>query len=176
MTESDIRIKLKDRDYTLVIGEFDDNIEIEDLLKTDLKNIIGELVTYPVIMNRFGVMLASADSQVTEAKFNLEVYEARFKDKKRKKIESEGGKKLSVDELNSLVLLDVKYQVFYKKYINIQKTRDVINSIYWAAKDKSSKLEKLSLNLTIEDFAPDRVEEALSSTLFKVRKRKNLIN
>jgi hypothetical protein len=60
-----------------------------------------------------------------------------------------------------------------RKYIDAQKVRDYLNSAFWSAKDKSAKLDKLSL--TIQDGElPDEVLERRVNGI-KVKKVKKTI-
>jgi len=60
-------IQVKDKSYKLLFDNFDEDMEVDSLLKIDYSNLIGELITFPVIVNRFGNLLAEAESQVSEA-------------------------------------------------------------------------------------------------------------
>ena len=37
--------------YKLLFDDFDEEVDIDSLLKIDYSNLIGELVTFPVILN-----------------------------------------------------------------------------------------------------------------------------
>lgn len=148
----------------LTIKMFDDEIDVETLLKIDYSNLTAELITFPVIVNRFGLLLADMESKVSEAKLNLEIYEAKKKEDIRRALtEQEEDKKgniktikPTIDEINSGLIKDKVYQVHKKLVFKAQKERDYINSIFWASKNKMTILEKLSTNVKAGD-----VEEAL---------------
>lgn len=143
----------------IVYEEFDEKVDLDSLLKIDYSNLMGEIITFPIIVNRFGLLLADAESAVAEAKLTLEVYEAKAKERfKVQLIGENGGKNPTIDALNSAVIQDKGYQQMKRKYIEAQKVRDYLNSAFWSAKDKSAKLDKLSL--TIQDGElPDEVLE-----------------
>ena len=158
----------------IVYEEFDEKVDLDSLLKIDYSNLMGEIITFPIIVNRFGLLLADAESAVAEAKLTLEIYEAKAKERFRVKLIGEnGGKNPTVDALNSAVIQDKGYQQMKRKYIDAQKVRDYLNSAFWSAKDKSAKLEKLSL--TIQDGElPDEVLERRVNGI-KVKKVKKTI-
>ena len=143
----------------IVYEEFDEKVDLDSLLKIDYSNLMGEIITFPIIVNRFGLLLADAESAVAEAKLTLEVYEAKAKERfKVQLIGENGGKNPTIDALNSAVIQDKGYQQMKRKYIEAQKVRDYLNSAFWSATDKSAKLDKLSL--TIQDGElPDEVLE-----------------
>ena len=158
----------------IVYEEFDEKVDLDSLLKIDYSNLMGEIITFPIIVNRFGLLLADAESAVAEARLKLEIYEAKAKERFRVKLIGEnGGKNPTVDALNSAVIQDKGYQQMKRKYIDAQKVRDYLNSAFWSAKDKSAKLDKLSL--TIQDGElPDEVLERRVNGI-KVKKVKKTI-
>ena len=167
-------ITIGEKTYKLVSKPFDEDIDIDDLLKIDYSNLVGEIVTFPVIVNRFGQMLAEAESQLSEAKLNLEVLEAKTKERLRVNMTSESGKAPTVDALNNAVLQEKSYQAMRLRYIDMQKTRDYLNSIFWTAKDKSNKLDKLSTTIQGGDIDDAMIEGKVNNVI--VKRTKKLIN
>ena len=166
-------IQIGENTYQLRFDEFDEEIDIDALLRIDYTNLIGEMVTFPVIVNRFGNMLAEAESKVAEVKLNIDILEAKLKERLRIELsEANGGKNPTVDALNNSILLDKAYQVMRKKYVETQKQRDYINSIFWSCKDKSDKISILvkSSDITMNT---DLSEAKINNVL--VKKRENLI-
>lgn len=166
-------IQIGENTYQLRFDEFDEEMDIDALLRIDYTNLIGEMVTFPVIVNRFGNMLAEAESKVAEVKLNIDILEAKLKERLRIKLsEANGGKNPTVDALNNSILLDKAYQVMRKKYVETQKQRDYINSIFWSCKDKSDKISILvkSSDITMNT---DLSEAKINNVL--VKKRENLI-
>lgn len=158
--------------YTLLIEAFDDEVEIDDLLQIDYSNLIGEMVTFPVIVNRIGIMLAEAESKVSECKLNLEVFEAKTKEKIRTEVISEGGKAPTVEALNNAVIQNGAYQAMRRSLITAQKMRDYLNSVFWSSKDKSDKISCLMRNYEISENT-ELSEQRLNGILIK--KKRDLI-
>lgn len=154
-------IQIGGNTYKLIFDNFDEDVDIDSLLKIDYSNLIGELVTFPVILNRFGILLAEAESQVAETKLNMDVYEAKTKERLRIELaEQNNGKAPTVEALNNAVVSNKAYQAMKRKYIEVVKTRDYINSIFWAVKDKSDKISSLlkQSEITLEtDVMPERI-------------------
>ena len=165
-------ITVGDTTYKLLFDDFDEDMDIDSLLKIDYSNIIGELITFPVIVNRFGNLLAEAESKVSETKLNLEVFEAKTKERLRVELaEANGGKNPTVEALNNALLMNNAYQVMRKRLIEVQKTRDYINSIFWSAKDKTSKIEKLSLTVQNSEIPDEVIEGRVNNVLVKKTKK-----
>lgn len=165
-------INIGNKSYTLLVNQFDEDIEIEDLLKIDLSNLIGEIVTFPVIVNRFGMMVADAESYIAEAKLNLEIQESKIKERIRD--EWEGAKAPTIDQLNNLLIEDKNYQKFKRAHIEAIKTKDYLNSVFWSLKDKSAKLDKLSMGINPGDISDGVLEGKINN--IKIKQSKNLIN
>ena len=166
-------IKIGDRTYTMVIKPFDDEVDIDELLRINYSNLIGEIVTFPVVVNRIGIMLAEAESAVSEKKLNLDVFEAKTKERLRTEITEVNGKAPTVEALNNAVLQEPAYQAMRKGVINAQKTRDYLNSVFWSAKDKSAKLDKLSLTIQPGDIPDEVIEGRVNNVI--LRRSKKLI-
>ena len=161
-------IQIGDKTYKLLFDDFDEDVDIDSLLKIDYSNLIGEMTTFPVILNRFGILLAEAESQVAETKLNMDVYEAKTKEKLRVELaEQNNGKAPTVEALNNAVVSNKAYQAMKRKYIEVVKTRDYINSIFWAVKDKSEKINKLSLSIQPGDLSDSIIEGKVNSVLIK---------
>lgn len=165
-------IQIRGNTYKLIFDNFDEDVDIDSLLKIDYSNLIGELVTFPVILNRFGILLAEAESQVAETKLNMDVYEAKTKERLRIELaEQNNGKAPTVEALNNAVVSNNAYQAMKRKYIEVVKTRDYINSIFWAVKDKSEKLNKLSLSIQPGDLSDSVIEGRVNNVLVKKTKK-----
>lgn len=164
-------ITIGNQTYVLKFDEFDEDVDVDSLLKIDYSNLIGEMITFPVIVNRFGQLLAEAENQVALAKLNLEVTEAKLKESLRIKLADRNGKAPSVDAVNTAVLLEKGYQAMRRSYLEKQKTRDYMNSIFWSAKDKSEKLDKLSLTVQQGDIADSVIEGRVNNVLIKRTKK-----
>lgn len=168
-------ISVGNKQYVLSIKEFGDeeDVDIDDFLKIDYSNIIGEIITFPIILNRLGILLADTEARVAEKKMSLEIMEAKLSEKYRNELFEDNKKKPTVDEVKNAVILDKIYQGFRKSYIEAIKNKDYVNSIYWGAKDKSGKLDKLSTSIS-GDVSDYLIEGKVNS--IKISRKGNLIN
>ena len=169
-------INIGDATYTLKFDEFDEEVDIDSLLRIDYSNLLGEMVTFPTIVAKLGNMLAEAESQVNEKKLNLDVQEAKLKEEfKIKLAEQNNGKNPTIDALNAAVILDKRYQAFKKSLINAQKTRDYMLTAYLAAKDKSEKINKVFFQAKPGDVPEEIIESRVNSTVIKKSRGSKLI-
>ena len=58
-----------------------------------------------------------------------------------------------------------------KRYIESQKMRDYMSSLFWSAKDKSAKLDKLSLTIQQGDITDAMIEGKVNSVIVKRTKK-----
>lgn len=169
-------INIGDSTYTLRFDEFDEEVDIDSLLRIDYSNLLGEMVTFPTIVAKLGNMLAEAESQVNEKKLNLDVQEAKLKEELKIKLsEQNNGKNPTIDALNAAVILDKRYQAFKKSLINAQKTRDYMLTAYLAAKDKSEKINKVFFQAKPGDVPEEIIESRVNNTVIKRARGNKLI-
>ena len=162
--------------YRFSIETFDEDIDIDSLLKIDYSNLMGEICTFPLIVNRFGILLAECENKVSEIKINVDIFEAKLKEKLRLSLaEQNGGKTPTVDMLNTAVILDKGYQAIQRTLVTAKKNRDYMLTMYLAAKDKSEKLNKLSMSIQPGDVTDNILEGEINGIVIKKNKRK-LIN
>lgn len=121
----------------------DEEIDIEELLRTDISNLPAEIVTSPVILHRFGGLLALAEERVNLAKLKIEVHEGAIADVIRKKFFEDKGKAATNEHVNKSISKDKIYQTLKKNYFSRIKERDILNSAYWALKAKDQKINDL---------------------------------
>lgn len=165
-------VNIAGKQYALHVGEFDEDFQVEDFLKIDYSNLVGELITFPIIENRIGLMLADAESKVSEVKLNRDIMEAKLKEKYAVSLTDEnGGKRPTVDAINSAVLQDKGFQIILKKKIEAEKVRDYIFSLFTACRSKSGKLEKLSLTIQNQEIPPELLEGKVNGIVIKKAKR-----
>lgn len=165
-------VNIGEKTYKLIFDEFEDGVDVDSLLKIDYSNLIGEIVTFPIIVNKFGLLLADAESKVAETKLNIDVYESKAKERLKLRLQEENnGKNPTVDALNSAVLQDKGFQALKKKLIEVSKTRDYINSIFWSCKDKSEKLNKLSLTVQNIEIPYEIIQNKINNIVLKKTKR-----
>ena len=172
MAEREMVFNIGDKVIKFQVGEFDD-IDIDKILKIDYSNLLGELVTFPVVVNRFGLLAADMDNEFQQAKLELSIYEAKRKNELREELETsdEKGKvkRPTVDEVESALTVDKVWAVKKKKMNRIMKEKEYMYSIYQSARDKSNKLDKLSMTLKSGDMTEHMIQTQLNNVYFKIK-------
>lgn len=174
-----ITVNFGEKIISLTLTSFDTDIDMDDILRIDYSNILGEVLTFPVIVNRIGVLRAEMENAVSEQKMEVEVYGAKLsemfrKNKSKSETDSGGNKKVkapTIQELENLVLLDEGYQLKRKRLFKVTKDYQFLDSLYWAAKDKSKKLDFCSNSLKPEDFENDIVSGTINGVKIKIHEK-----
>ncbi len=146
------KVKVNDVNYNIISEDLNEDVDIDKILKIDLSNIIGEMVNFPSIVNKLGIMVAAKEREISELKLTIDILDAQLKDELRSNHEAGGLKAPTVEQLNNYVIQDTK-MLENKIYLaKITEERDVLQSTMWCARDKSSKIDKMSLSLMSDDI------------------------
>lgn len=174
-------IQLKDK---VIVLSYDDNllklIDIDDILKIDYANIVGEVLTFTVILNRVGLLLSEADNCLDMCKFELQIEKDSF-DKEKSILERRAYIELkktmnapTLSQINGEVLGYPEYESMADKLknkqlelIKAQKDRNNINTLYWSAKSKDEKLNHISTLFKPVDFEKELVEGKINNIYIK---------
>ena len=174
-----ITVELKNKIVVLSIEEFDLDCDMDEFTKIHHYNIMGELITCQIALNRIGVLLAEYEQILSESKLDFEIFYAQFKEEQRKKLEfptsdSKGNAKINkptLDEVESSVIRLPQYKAKKLRLITLEKNRDVIKSFYWSVQGKTRLLENISSKLKQEEFENEIIEEKINGILIKSVKK-----
>lgn len=137
----------------VTIGDLEKQIDADALTKIDMNNLVGEIITTPVLVNRWGNIQADIEYQLQVEKLDFDVWCSKEKETLRIKLGEASSKKPTISEVDdSLVVLE-DYSEKKKRIFKLEKTFSIVKSVYWALKDKSDKLNKLSLTLQRDDLS-----------------------
>ncbi len=160
----------------LKLPSFDAEVNVDDIMKIDYSNIIGELITFPVILNRIGLLRAEMEEIAKNKKFEAQVYEAQLKQHYRNKGITRTGegerKKPTISEVEEAVLMDKGYQVVMRNLYNTEKGFTQVENLFWSAKDKSAKLDAITNKLNPEEFEKEIIEGQVNGIMIKIKKSK----
>lgn len=163
-----ITIELKSKVAVLNILPFDTDINVDDILKIDYSNLVGEILTFPVIMNRIMNLKAEMQNIVKEAKVDLEVYESELSEKKRQSL-SATNTKVTIKEVENAVRMDKSFIAKQKAYFAKEMNLEYLDALYWSSQSKSKLLEKISDKIRPDDFAGELLEEVINGVAIKYK-------
>ena len=167
----ELRFTMGDNVVQFRLDDFDDNMDLDKLLKIDYSNLMAELITFPVVVNRLGLLAAEMDSIVQETKLDLSIYEAKAKERIRNAFESDPDKKrYTIAEVDDALLMDKIWKKKKQTFNRVTKEKEYMYTIYQSAKDKSNKLDKLSMTLRQGDMDEQILQSQLNKVYFKIKK------
>lgn len=175
--ENRVYIELPNSMVELTLGQFDTDIDTDELCQIHYHNLMGEILTSSLLLNRIGNTKAEFENLLAESKLDFDIQSAHIKEKKRKELtfetlDSKGQPKISkptVDEVENAYLMSIEYKVMKQKIFKSQKNLAYIDSLYWSIKSKDEKIIKLSEKLRPEEFEKDLVEERINGVMIKLK-------
>lgn len=179
------KLVLGDRDISITFTDFEESVDIEDICKIHYDNLYADVITMPAVLNRLGELRASAESIHLESKVEREIKEASLKKTWRREATNNGGKftitdeegvmesvKLTEKSLEENVLLDKGWQILKNNEISNYTMYQKLDSIYWAANAKNSKLNNLLPKVIPEDWEKEIIEGTINGIKIKAYKEK----
>jgi len=138
-----VRISLGDKDIVLQYEDLDINIDVDNYLKVDYGNLMGDIITFPVFFSQLAHLRGEAETNASIKKMELDIYEAKQRGYYRKKLFADNQKKPSIQEVEDAVMIDPGYSQKRKKQINADRDFHYLDALYWSAKSKDGKLNKI---------------------------------
>lgn len=130
----------------------EDEVDPDKITKIDINNLVAEIITTPVLVNRWGNILADVESDEKKMKLKLDIFCAKQKEAIRIELQEKSAKKPTIGEVDDTLIQKKAYQIMKNKHIEAERMSQIVTSIFWAVKDKSDKLNKLSLTIQKEDI------------------------
>lgn len=168
-----IVIHLGGKPVELKMKDFDDSVDVDELLKIDYSNLYGEAVTIAPLMNHVGVLKAEAERVYATKKMELDFLEAELKQRFRKNA-TEASQKITESGLIEMVEIDHGFKVCKKNMITSNYQLGVIDSIYWAVSAKNKKLDNLVKGVTPEELYQELQEGVINN--IAIKKHKSIVD
>ncbi len=173
--EKTIKIPLEDKIVTLTVDDGDGHLDTEDILRIDYSNIIGEMLTFPVIVNRIGILKSQMEASLREKKFEVDIYKANLAENLRKSLSKKdigaGGltkiKAPVKDSVDNAVTLDVGYQAKMRELFRVERNSQYVESLYWAVKSKDDKLRAIGGHIVPKEFEKEIVDGVINGIKIK---------
>lgn len=169
-TTEDIVIELKNKNIVLKIYEFSNEIEVDEILKIDYNNMLGEILTFTVLFNRIANLKAEMEHIVSTSKFDLESLEAQLHEEYKKKLLKDG-EKATEKSLEMNIIRDPRYIIKKKNHLERIKHLAYLDSLYWSAQNKSALLRSISDKMKPEEFEGEIVEGIINGIMIKSVKK-----
>jgi len=152
---------------------FDGDIDVDSILKIDYSNILGEILTFPVLFNRIANLRAEMQSIVSMAKLDFDLFEAQLTEEHQKKLNAdrEGARKATIKDIETAVFRDKRYILKKRDFFAKEKSLAYLEALYWSAQSKDTKLNRLSDKLRPEEFERDIIEDTINGVQIKLKKK-----
>lgn len=171
MDKEKITIPLKgNKIAVLTIHSFNGEIDVEQLVQIDYANLMGEILTFPVVFNRIANLRAEANNLLGRSKFDMEVFEAQLYEEYRKSLSTRMEKKPTREDIKSSVVMDSRYRLKQYEVIENQKYFDYCDALYWSAQSKDTKLNRLIERMRPEEFENEILEETINGISIKIKR------
>lgn len=171
MQEQENVIHLGKKMIKLVSQELPNSIDVDELTRIDYSNLFGETITIPVAVQKFGLLMSTAEQEYEKIKLQAKIWEADFAKTTRKNWKS-SEEKFTEKKLEEVVFSDPKYKAEQYKVIEAKKNLDFVKNIFFAIKDKSDKLNVLMKGINPEDYENEITEGIVNTYLIKINKKK----
>lgn len=171
-------IHLRNKTVSLLIKDFGDApVDTEELLQVDMNNLIGDIITFPVLFNRISTIKAEMEDLLRETQLDFDIFEAQLRNEYRKSLIVETvtikGSKLEYpteQEIKDAVSVDNRFKLRKMRLNNVKKEVDIVDGLYWSAKSKDKKLEVISAKIKPEDFEKEILEGTINSVMIRTYK------
>lgn len=179
MAQETTYLHLKGKTISFLVKDFGDSaIDTEELLQVDINNVIGDIITFPVLFNRIGIIKAEIDNLLREIQLDFDVFQAQKRQELRKSLvhQMEDGKGKpktkypTIDEVEDALMRSPEYKVKRTALNAVKKEVDIIDALYWSAKSKDKKLDAISAKIKPEEFEKEIIEGTINSVLIRTHK------
>lgn len=146
-------------------------IDVEDLLSIHYGNIIGEVLTFPVALNRIATLKVEAENFYKMEEFDLKVFQSQKETDIRKSLIAKGVTKPTSLQIENNLYQDKEFLAKSRSVIQTHKYMRHLEELHWSMVSKDRKLDKLSDKLQSSDLDKEIMEGALNGVLIKFSKK-----
>lgn len=169
--EERIVIEWGDKMVSLQVHNFSTDVDVEDILKIDYSNLLGEILTWPVLYNRIANLKAEIDHEVRIQKFDFEIFEANLREEVRRKLSGLKTGRVTLDEIDTEVKMNINYRSLQEQIFKRQKDAQILDNLYWSAQSKTQLLQRLSEKIRPEEFNGELLSDVVNGVLIKTHNK-----
>jgi len=170
-----IQVNWGDSVINIHLGKLDLDMDVDELTKIHYHNLVGEMLTVSVLLNRVGVIRADCEDAAKRAKAHYDYKIADSREAIAQSLveyteDSKGQRKASKPTVAAIDAAISKDPALYSlKKIQLSKERDFahMDNLYWSIKSKDGKINAMYHSLKPEDHEQYLVEEVINGMLIK---------
>lgn len=172
MTEDQLIFEYGGKMVVLEAQPFSEDMlmDLDTLLAIDYNNILGEILTFPVIFNRIALIKAAINKLYENKVDRVKAVKADLFLSFKKKYEK-GQLKATDSLLNAEVNASSELAEARAERREAKYSLDYIDSVYWSAKVKSDLLSKISDKVRPDEFEKELIEDTLNGVMIKIREK-----
>jgi hypothetical protein len=142
------------------------DFEIDEIIKIDINNLLGEYLTAPVLFNTIANLRSQAMRIVNEKNLQLKIVKREvFMD-----IFKHTTPKPANTVIEAMVECSADFINASKELIEAEQNASMMDNLYWAIKEKCNKLDNLYHKILPEEFNKDIMEGQVNNILIKIKK------
>lgn len=146
------------------------DFDIDEIIKIDVNNLMGEYLTAPVLFNTLANLRTMTMERVGQKSLQLKLARRQaFLD-----IINSSSKKPANATIDAMVESSDIFIEASTELIEAEKNNSMMDNLYWAMKEKCQKLDNLFHKINPEEFSKDIMEGQVNNILIKIKK--SLIN
>lgn len=149
--------------FDIDLFENQETIDLNVLLRIDYNNILAEKITFPIVITRFGTLLAEVERELRQEELNYSIWKGKQKAKIREKWDNDKerpvvrGAKYTKDEVEDELRQTKAYRRKKELLNKLEFEKDTYNTLYWGAKEKLDRLN--NIDYPIEAKKASKVKE-----------------
>jgi len=171
-------VNFGEESFTLILQDRGNEIDVDETLQVDYNNIVGDIITFPVIFNRVHLMKIEAEDYFRKVELSYNILEASKRESYRKSLRriEKGPRSEKVvapteTQVKDAVLMDEEVKESFKNLLETRKNRDIMDALYMSAKSKDGKLNTVSMKISPDEFSKDLLEDSINGVLIKKNKK-----
>ncbi len=151
--------KRVDFEFTEVPGV---KYDVEELIQIDVGNLVGEMLTFPVVIQRIGLKRVQMENAVEKHKHDLNIEEAKLR-----LLEKELNPKFTVTAIDDTITSNAEIKKRRAELISLNSQLSIIKALYRALESKDTKLNQFLKSLPPDDMRLEEVKGHINGVLLK---------
>lgn len=139
--------------------------DLDELVKIDINNLMGEYLTAPVLFNTVANLRTLAMDLVSEKHLQLKV----FKQEEYLRLRRELKPKRTKEEMMAMIETSDMYIICYREVKHAEKINGIMDNLYWSIKEKCNKLENMYHKIQPEEFKKEIMEGQVNKMMLKIK-------
>jgi hypothetical protein len=146
-SQESIQVQWGDHTVNLTFNSLDFNIDVDDLIRIDSSNPVGEMLTISTLLNKCGIMRSQAEYEMKMAELQVKTVTAELEPEVTKSLikfigegEKRKAKHPAIPQVEQALNRHTKIIELKKRHLMKERDFNLLDNLYWACKSKDSKV------------------------------------